>query len=245
MNKALRAIIILAAIIIGLVTVSSWAPIVAYGPLIMVSKVLNGHCRGSPVYLRLAGAECGNSDESPVTRENANTPIGYPSECPLLAAVSFNNAIIVKDLITNGANPALCQGFPDAFFDRATNCSTDPKKAAEIFAELERLGIRTSNSNHLLMSQAKAKCVPGIELAVAQGADVNAGDHEGHLALHYTTQSTDDGSILATAALVRLGADPQRRNSTNDSPYAQARERLHTTGNWPRLESALTGKAIK
>ena len=246
MSKVLRTIAILAAIAVAVVSAQFWVPIVVYGILYLETQALGGRCGGSPIILRLQGnGECRRSDESPVTRENANIPIGDPSECPLIYAVDFNNAVIFKELVSKGAKPNLCKGFPDEFFERMTNCRNDPAQAAQIFAELERLGVRATNSNRLLISQAKAKCVPGIELAVSQGADVNAEGLGGYLALHYTTQFADVESIVATAALVRLGADPMRRTAQNDAPYVQARERLHNVGNWARLESALAGSVSK
>lgn len=245
MGKASRTIVILAAIAVAVVSAPLWAPILIYGAFYLETKALGGRCGGSPIYLRIQGEQCGRSDESPVTRENANVPIGSPSACPLIYAVDYNNAAVFTELVSKGAKPSLCKGFPDALFERMANCKNDPVQAAQIFAELERLGVRATNPNRLLISQAKAKCVPGIELAVSRGADVNAEGADGYLALHYTTQVADVDSIMATAALVRLGANPMRRTAQNDAPYTLAHERLRHVGNWARLESALTGTASK
>jgi len=243
MSRLLRAItvvIVLVVTVVTVVTAQFWLPLAVYGPMIAVSSVLGGHCRESPVLLLIKGEECSRSTESVITRENANEPVGNPPDCPLTHAMSFNNAAVFGELISKGAKPYLCKGFPDRIFERATNCQNNPAKARQIFAELERLGIRHTNANRLLISQAKGNCVPGIELSISQGADPNVESPEGLSALHYTTRVADDESIAATAALVRLGADPMRRTSRVDSAYVQAYERLHNVGNWSRLESAMT-----
>ena len=191
MSKPSRAIIVLAVLVFTLATAPRWLPFAVYGPLIGLSWALGGHCRGSPVLLVLNGEECSRSTESVVTRENANEPVGSPPDCPLVYAMSFNNAIVFSELISKGAKPELCKGFPDRLFEAATNCKYAPAKAGQIFAELQRLGIRHTNANRLLISQAKENCVPGIELAVSQGADANVEGTEGLSALHYTTRVAD------------------------------------------------------
>ncbi|STR45303.1 hypothetical protein [Iodobacter fluviatilis] len=240
MSKLSKIIIVLAILAIVFVTVPLWLPVVAYGPLIVVSWALGGHCRDAPVLLLLKGEECSRSAESVVTRENANEPVGSPPDCPLVHAMSFNNSVVFSELISKGAKPALCKGGPDRVFEVAANCKHEPEKARQIFAELERIGVRHTDANRLLISQAKENCVPGIELAMMQGADANVVGVEGLAALQYTTRVADDESIAATAVLVRFGADPMRRPSQGNSVYVEARERLHNAGNWSRLESAMT-----
>lgn len=245
MSKRSRIIIVLSVLVIAFATIPRWLPFAVYGPLIALSWTLGGYCKGPPILLQLAAEECSQSTESVVTRENANQPVGSPPDCPLVLAMSFSNAAVFSELISKGAKPELCKGFPDRFFEVATNCKYAPAKAEQIFAELQRLGIRHTNANRLLISQAKENCVPGIELAMSQGADANVEGPKGLSALHYTTRVADAESIAATAALVRLGADPRRRTSLADSAYVLARERLHDVENWKRLESAMTVAADK
>lgn len=245
MKKRSRNIIILVIVTASFATTLFRMPYLLYVPLILVSKALGGHCDESPILMRIKEVDCKQNNDSAITTENMNNPVGSPPEYPLIHAVSFNNATVFKELISKGAKPALCEGFPDNFFEKMTNCKYDSKKSTQIFAEFERLGIRHTNANRLLISQAKENCVAGIELALSQGANANATDSKGLAALHYTTRVADIESITATAALVRLGADPMRSTTTTDSPYLLAKEHLHNVGNWKLLDSAMTTVANK
>lgn len=212
-----------------------------YAPLVAVSWMAGGHCNGSPILLLLSGEDCPNGSRPVITPENANDPVGASPDCGLVFAISANNAAVFNELLSKGAKPELCRGFPDRLFEVSVRCRNGPAETKEIFAVLERLGVRHANANRLLISQAKELCVPGMELAMLQGADANAESAEGLTALHYTTRFADSESISATAALVRLGADSMRKTSKADSAYVLARQQLSHVGNWPLLDSAMTG----
>lgn len=97
----------------------------------------------------------------------------------------------------------------------------------------------------LLAKQALQHCIPGIELALSNGAVVNMADATGRTALHYATQSASEGAIATTAFLISLGGNPTVRIAGRKTAYEEAQQRLGSAGNWPKLEAALRGQESK
>lgn len=218
-----------------------WAPFAVYGFLYAETILFGGRCGGSEVVHHIKRDSC-IRDTSPVTAKNANTPVGSPAVCPLVLAVVYENNKAFAELLSKGAVPSRCAGYPQQFFDALSNCKYRPQAAEDFLSQFARAGIAAPDPAWLLSEQARLNCVPGMKFAVSLGADVNSIDSEGRAPLHYTTQDATEESINATAALVALGADAKRPAPNLEAPYALAKNRLGRFGNWPRLEAALLGR---
>ena len=238
---ALAVVFVTAAIL----TAPIWAPIVIYGSQFVLTQAMGGKCGGSAVLHYIQRDSC-MKGESPIIATVVDKPVGSPAMCPLLLSVQYANFSAFTELLSKGAQPPKCEGYPDRFFDYLDGfCWERPELAEQFLTTFDQQRITYSNVNQLLLKQASRNCVPGIRLAVARGASVHAEAPDGYNSLLYTTRDASEESIKATAALVALGAEPNRPSSKLDAPYDLAKRRLHDAGNWPRLDSALAGKSAK
>jgi hypothetical protein len=242
MAKLKKTLTLIACFTTAILTAPFWLPLTVYGFLYLETQLLGGRCGGSPVGSYISNEECSRGSASPITTTNANKPIGSTAECPLLMAIGFANYKVFTELLEKRAEPKLCKGYPDRFFESLSNCKNDKEMAKQFLKWYQERGIEHSNPNRLLLSQARLECIPGIQLAVAQGANIEAETADGLNSLHYTTLNVSEESIQATVALVALKADPMKPTSKLESPYVIAERKLKAYGNWPRMESALKGK---
>lgn len=237
-KAALSAIVVALAIL----TAPSWLPIAVYGSLYVMTQAAGGRCGGSKVLHYIKRSSCVEG-ESPIVTKVVDKPIGDPAECPLLKAVAYSNFEAFTELLAKGAQPAKCDASPDRFFEYlASHCGERPELAERFLVSFGQQRIAHSSPDQLLLTQADARCAPGIRHAVARGANVHVEAADGSAPLHYTTRYADEASIRATTALVALGADPDRPTARLEAPYDVAKRKLQGVGNWPRLESALARK---
>jgi hypothetical protein len=180
---------------------------------------------------------------SPFTPENVNQPLSSSKYCPLAAATLAGQIAVADELLSKGANPRLCNGYPKEFFEyvTASSCGNDPAKGREFFEFFKRAGIEPDDPQALLFMSAKGRCAPGIQLALSRGAKVNLEDTSGKSALHYVANSASDLSIEASRMLVEFGANPRLIVSSGETAFDQANRLASSAENWPKLKAALTG----
>lgn len=244
MSASGKIVVGIIAVVVLIFTSWLWGPIAVYGPQVLLSKLSGGHCAEGPVLAYIKGESCGDASTSLIDIKSANSYIGLPPECPLIVAIEHDNLQAFAKLISVGADPKQCKGYPNAFFDKLSvfSCEGNEEKISRLFDTYRQLGIEHLDPNELLRGQARKKCAPGVELALARGANPNFEGLDGLTPLHITTSIASESSILTTQLLIAKGANPHLATSTHLSPYASAQQRLHDAGNWPKLESVLLQK---
>jgi ankyrin repeat protein len=175
-----------------------------------------------------------------VTSENANRRLDSSGGCPLEYAVLHANVAAVKELLDKGAEPRLCSGYPDRFYDAllGSTCMSNDKRAFELLSLFQRADIQPTDPQRLLQRSADRRCPSGVRLAVEKGAKVNGRDDTGRTALHYAVADASEVAIATVKALVDLGADPTIADSQGETVIAKA-NKLRAAGNWPLMEAAL------
>lgn len=201
------------------------------------------YCVRSPFEAYIKGEGCLVGLYSPLTKDNANVIVGNTKYCALLLAFKHRNLEVAEELLSLGADPMRCSGYPDIFF--GNDCNHGPTQARRLYDIYRHAGIRHSDPQALLGKQALQHCIPGIELALSNGAVLNMADATGRTALHYATQDASEGAIATTAFLISLGGNPTLRIAGRRTAYEEAQLRLGAAGNWSKLEAALRGQECK
>jgi ankyrin repeat protein len=200
-------------------------------------------CDRDPIATYLAGNRCPNQARSPLTEANANVKLSASGQCPLVFAAAHANVPAVDELLRKGADPKLCDRYPEVLYEMALGgtCSSSPGISESLLLSYERAGIRPTDPQELLFMSARRSCEPGIRSAIASGASPSQTDASGLTPLHYVISSTSDTSIESAATLVRAGASASAIGSDGVSVLAEAKRQLDATTNWPRMEAALLG----
>lgn len=213
-------------------------------PAWLLSQPGKEFCQKDPVASYITGSyyPCKGS---PLTPTNVNTRLEPSGYCPLESAVLYAQAGVFAELLQMGADPKLCSGYPDRFYEGllGSTCQSNPSTAEGFFSLYSLAGIRYSNAQDLFFLSARGHCEPGIRLALSLGAAVNAEDGRGKTALHYVVGGSDN-SLRLSSMLVSFGGDPRMRVSSGETALEQAK-RLNGAGAWPRIEAALASPAGK
>lgn len=97
---------------------------------------------------------------------------------------------------------------------------------------------RISGGASALHLALRARLHGSARLLLARGADPNAADHSGQTALHLLMRLSGDGRDAMIAALLRAGADPERRASDGETPLGRAILARHDSAlrllRWPQ-----------
>lgn len=242
----LRPVIVLVALVALIVTSGCFYNPKSMRTVSILDILPNDQCPRGAVYSYLAGRPCHYGQGSPISSWNANSVVEGTNMCPLLWATRNANAEAIEELLTKGAKPALCEGYPSSFYKSAISvaCESNPYPFEPVLALLERKGlIDSSMANPLLLLSSKKVCVPGLHLALRLGADPNTTEN-GYTPLHLVTGIASDRAIQAVQILVAAGANPDLSGPYGETAAVSAQRRLGDVGNWPRLKAALQSNKL-
>jgi len=232
---------IVALIFIALMTVEPRAFML---PVWILGGGWRDSCDRDPIATYLAGNHCANQTRSPLTSASANIRLSASGQCPLVFAAAHANVAAVDELLRMGADPRRCDRYPDVLYEMAigSTCSSSPGISDSLLLSYERAGIRPTNPQELLFVSAQSSCEPGIRVAIASGASPSRPDASGSTPLHYVISSSSDMSIKSAATLVAAGASASALGADGVSVLTEAKRRLGSSANWPRMEAALLGE---
>lgn len=228
---------------IALVTGGLWGALMLLDPRAfmlpfwLLSQPWKDECSRSPVSSYIGGtySPCTGS---PLTASNANPSKRSKDYCPLMGAVLSANVAVFDELLGLGADPKLCAGYPETYYQNLVDvtCRNSDVVVESFLNRFMLIGIPPPDAQELLFLSAKGSCEPGIRLASALGANVNAEDRQGKTAMHYVIGGSERGLRL-TKVLTSLGANARLPVSSGETALEQAK-RLNGLGAWAGIERA-------
>jgi hypothetical protein len=229
-------------------------------------------CEDKPVEAYIKGRKCtdkaGNALPSPISRSSANDKLPVlRGGCALMGAMWFGRPDVFDELISNGAEPKRCVGYPSSLYNAATlACKENPEFANRYFSFLEKSGTLREYPQVLLYYASLSRCVEGVQLALRFGALANApikprwdGGQllpmellvplESSLYKGTVTRSpeNDQRQLQIVRLLIDAGGNPWAMDSSGKSTIYEAAESSLATylPTWPSLRAILLSSPLR